>query len=60
MLNQWCKRFIGVWKQVSEFEARESRAWDTANPVQKEARAAERMKAYETLAFKTADGGSQK
>lgn len=38
-----------LWRDIGEFEEHECRSWKHANDIQWEARASERMKAYEKL-----------
>lgn len=45
----WESRYADTWKDIADFERREVKAWSKANPLQQEARACERMKAYVSL-----------
>lgn len=53
--NKWMEVFTDTWDQIALFEAREVKAWENAKPIQQEARACERMKAYVVLAERLAD-----
>lgn len=44
-----------LWKDIAYFEKKEVNAWKNSNPIQQEARAQERMKAYVKLFYKVAN-----
>jgi len=59
LTKTWEKTFTKTWKSIAHFEKREVKSWKKSSPLQKEARACERMKAYEKLAIELADRKSQ-
>lgn len=58
-MSTWEKTFTKTWKSIGHFEKREVKSWRKSSPLQQEARACERMKAYEKLAIELADRRSQ-